>query len=141
MPASLPGATPPRTPRLDGLVADGTLPGFSVAVRTADGSTTVRTRGVTAPEGDRPVEPSTSYRLASVSKPVAALLAGILTSEGVLRPDDEICRWVPELDGVRVLRRPDGPLDDTVPAERPITVRDPLTFRSGHGVVPAAVTG
>ena len=134
MPASLPGATPPRTPRLDRLVADGTLPGFSVAVRTADGSTTVRTRGVTDPDGDRPVEPSTSYRLASVSKPVAALLAGVLASEGVLRPDDEIRRWVPELDGVRVLRRPDGPLDDTEALARPLTVHDLLTMTSGLGI-------
>ncbi len=123
-----------RTPRLDALADDGTLPGFSVAVRTADGTTTVRTRGVTAPDGDRPVGPSTSYRLASVSKPVAALLAGILASEGALALDDEIRRWVPELDGLRVLRRPDGPLDDTEALARPITVHDLLTMTSGLGI-------
>ena len=31
--------------------------------------------------------------------------------------------------------RPDGPLDDTVPANRPITVEDLLTFRLGLGLV------
>jgi hypothetical protein len=34
-----------------------------------------------------------------------------------------------------VLRTIDGPLDDTVPAARPITPRDLLTFRSGYGEV------
>jgi CubicO group peptidase (beta-lactamase class C family) len=34
-----------------------------------------------------------------------------------------------------VLKRLDGPLDDTVPANRPITVRDLLTFRMGFGLI------
>jgi CubicO group peptidase (beta-lactamase class C family) len=34
-----------------------------------------------------------------------------------------------------VLTRIDGPLDETVPAERPITVDDLLTFRLGHGLI------
>jgi hypothetical protein len=34
-----------------------------------------------------------------------------------------------------VLKRIDGPLDDTVPAHRPITVRDLLTFRMGCGLI------
>src|SRR5205823_9429939 len=33
----------------------------------------------------------------------------------------------------KVLKRLDGPLDDTVPAKRAITVRDLLTFRMGFG--------
>ena len=33
-----------------------------------------------------------------------------------------------------MLRRLDGPLDDTVPAARPITLRDLLTFRLGFGI-------
>jgi len=37
-----------------------------------------------------------------------------------------------------VLRNPSGPLDDTVPAKRPITVEDLLTFRCGLGFVPTA---
>jgi hypothetical protein len=40
---------------------------------------------------------------------------------------------LPELANRRVLKQLDGPLDDTVPAARPITVRDLLTFRMGFG--------
>src|SRR5438046_1708476 len=41
----------------------------------------------------------------------------------------------PERAGRRVLRRLDGPLDDTVPATRPISLRDLLTFTMGFGLV------
>ena len=122
------------TPHLDRLVDAGDLLGYSLAVRAGDGTTRVSTRGVTDPVDGRPVEPSTSYRLASLSKPVAALLAAGLTAEGVLSPEDPVHRWVPELDGVRVLRDPAGPLDDTEPLARPITVHDLLTMTSGLGV-------
>jgi CubicO group peptidase (beta-lactamase class C family) len=42
-------------------------------------------------------------------------------------------RWLPELADRRVLERPDAPLDQTVPAKRPITVRDLLTSTNGGG--------
>ena len=37
--------------------------------------------------------------------------------------DEPVDRLLPELANRRVLRRMDGPLDDTFPAERPVTVR------------------
>jgi hypothetical protein len=47
--------------------------------------------------------------------------------------------WLlPELANRRVLKRLDGPLDDTVPAERPISVRDLLTLRMGVGYISAS---
>lgn len=124
----------PALVHLDRLVDDGDLLGYSVAVVGRDGDLDVATRGVTAPDGARPVEASTSYRLASLSKPVAGLLASVLVDEGVLAPEDEVRRWVPELAGVRVLRTPDGPLDDTVAPTRPVTVHDLLTMTSGLGI-------
>lgn len=122
------------TPALDRLVDEGVLPGWSVAVVGADGSVEAATRGVTAPGGDQPVAPDTAYRLASLSKPVAGLLTAVLVDEGVLGPEDEVRRWVPELDGVRVLRRPDAPLDETEPQARPMSVHDLLTMTSGLGI-------
>jgi CubicO group peptidase (beta-lactamase class C family) len=52
-----------------------------------------------------------------------------------LRLDDPVDRWLPELADRKVLRAIDAPLDDTVPAKRAITLRDLLTFRSGHGML------
>src|SRR4029077_17281658 len=62
----------------------------------------------------------------------AAVLSFV--DDGLLKIDDPVDRWLPELADRQVLRRPDGPLDDTVPARRPITVRDLLTFTWGFGM-------
>jgi CubicO group peptidase (beta-lactamase class C family) len=64
-----------------------------------------------------------------------AAAAMILVEECVLRLDEPVDRWLPELADRRVLRAIDSPLDDTLPASRPITLRDLLTFRLGIGAV------
>jgi CubicO group peptidase (beta-lactamase class C family) len=55
----------------------------------------------------------------------------VLLDECRLRLDDTVEQWLPELADRQVLRQIDSPLDDTVPAKRPITVRDVLTSSSG----------
>ena len=77
----------------------------------------------------------TIFRIASITKPITAAATMILVEECALRLDEPVDRLLPELADRRVLRRLDGPLDDTVPAERPITVRDLLTFRMGMGMI------
>jgi CubicO group peptidase (beta-lactamase class C family) len=62
----------------------------------------------------------------------------ILVDEGVLRLDAAVDQWLPELADRRVLRSLDAELDDTVPADRPITVDDLLTFRLGFGTMMVA---
>jgi CubicO group peptidase (beta-lactamase class C family) len=80
------------------------------------------------------------FRITSMTKPITAAATLMLVREGRLRLEDRIDHWLPELRHVRVLRRLDGPLADTVAARRPITVEDLLTFRCGLGVLldPAA---
>ena len=75
------------------------------------------------------------FRITSMTKPITATAAMILVEEGKLRLDDPVDALLPELAQRRVLRRIDGPLDDTVAAERAITLRDLLTFRMGFGIV------
>src|SRR5437868_10747610 len=57
----------------------------------------------------------------------------LLVDEGRVSLDDPIARWLPELESPRVVRTPQSPIDDVVPATRPITVDDLLTFRAGWG--------
>ncbi|WP_035840975.1 serine hydrolase domain-containing protein [Kitasatospora azatica] len=85
--------------------------------------------------GGGPVGRDTLFRIASMTKPVTAVATMILLEECRLRLDDPVDELLPELANRRVLRAVDGPLDDTVPAERPITVRDLLTFRMGTGIL------
>jgi CubicO group peptidase (beta-lactamase class C family) len=82
-------------------------------------------------ETRRPVERDTIFRIASMSKPLTSTLALMLFEEGRFALSDPIARWAPEFLEMKVLRSPNGPLDDTEPAERPITFEDLLTQRSG----------
>ena len=77
----------------------------------------------------------TIFRLMSSSKPITAAAAMILVEEGKLRLDEPVDRLLPEMANRKVLKSIEGPLDDTVPAIRPITLRDCLTFRLGHGMM------
>src|SRR5262245_12585590 len=79
----------------------------------------------------------TIFRIASMSKPVTAVAALILVEECRLRLDEPVDRFLPELSKRRVLRRLDGAVDNTVPAARPITLGDLLTFRLGFGMLMA----
>jgi CubicO group peptidase (beta-lactamase class C family) len=74
------------------------------------------------------------FRISSMTKPVTTVAALVLVEDGVLDLDGPVDGLLPELADRQVLRDPDGPLDDTVPANRPITVRDLLTFRMGIGM-------
>ncbi|KAB8192261.1 serine hydrolase [Nonomuraea phyllanthi] len=119
---------------LDGAVTRGEVPGL-VALVHRRGETHVTAHGTTETGGQAPMRRDTVFRIASMGKPLTAAAAMILVEECVLRLDDPVDDLLPELAAPRVLRRPDAPLGDTVPAERPITPRDLLTFRMGLGAV------
>jgi CubicO group peptidase (beta-lactamase class C family) len=77
----------------------------------------------------------TIFRIASMTKAVTAAAVMLLVEEGKFGLDEPVDRLLPELANRRVLRRIDAELDDTVPAKRPITVEDLLTFRCGLGMI------
>ena len=115
-------------------VDSGVLPGL-VALVHHRGREHVEAIGTMAFGGDVPMRRDTIFRLASMTKPVTAVGAMILVEECQLRLDDPVDEWLPELADRQVLRTLESPLDDTVPANRSITLRDLLTFRSGYGEV------
>jgi CubicO group peptidase (beta-lactamase class C family) len=78
-----------------------------------------------------PVERDTIFRIASMTKPVTTVAALMLLDEGRFRLDDPIADVAPEFAEMRVLKDPNGPLDETVAASRPVTFDDLLTHRSG----------
>jgi CubicO group peptidase (beta-lactamase class C family) len=82
-------------------------------------------------EAEAPIQRDTIFRIASMSKPITSAAALMLVDEGRFALDDPITRWAPEFSGMRVLRSPTGPLDQTDAAERPVTFEDLLTHRSG----------
>jgi CubicO group peptidase (beta-lactamase class C family) len=87
--------------------------------------------------GGDPVQRDTLFRLASITKPITAVAALILVEECKLRLDEPLDGLLPEPAGMRVVRDVAGPVKDTVPAQRSITLRDLLTFRMGTGMMMA----
>ncbi len=85
--------------------------------------------------GGAPVSRDSLFRISSTSKPITGAATLALVQEGLVGLDEPVDRLLPELADRRVLRRMDGPLSDTVPASRPITTRDLLTFTFGTGMV------
>lgn len=82
-----------------------------------------------------PMRRDTLFRIASMTKPVSGAATMMLVEDGKLSLDEPVDRLLPELANRRVLKRLDGPLDDTVPANRPILVSDLLTLRMGMGAI------
>jgi len=115
-------------------VDQGTVPG-AVGLIDRGGETHVFAVGTKAVDGDDPMRPDTIFRLTSMTKPVTAVAVMMLLEEGKLRLDEPVDRLLPELADRRVLRVLDGELDDAVPADRPITVEDLLSFRCGLGLI------
>lgn len=115
-------------------VAQGATPGL-IAYVARDSEEHVETIGTTTLDGGEPLRRDAIFRISSMSKPVTAAATMALIDDGALKLDDPIDRLLPELADRRVLRSLDAPLDDTVPARRPLTVRDLLTFTMGFGIV------
>ena len=134
------GLSPTRLARLDdvlrGHVARGEVAGLVALVARHD-AVHVAALGVQDLASGAPMRRDTIFRIASMTKPVTAAAVMMLVEESRIGLDDPVERWLPELASRRVLRRIESPLDDTVPAARPITLRDLLTFRFGLGAVMA----
>jgi CubicO group peptidase (beta-lactamase class C family) len=115
-------------------IAKGELPGL-VTLLARGGEVHVDAIGTMALGGAEPMRRDAIFRIASMTKPIIAAATMMLVEDGTLAVDEPVDRLLPELAGRRVLQRVDGPLDDTVPAARPITVEDLLTFRMGYGMI------
>ena len=130
------GLSPARLQRMHDVLARhvdrGTLPGLVTLISRRD-ETYVDAIGTQASAGGAPMQRDTLFRIASMTKPVTAVAALILVEECKLRLDDPVDEWLPELANRQVLKRLNGPLDETVPAQRAITLRDLLTLRMGFG--------
>ncbi len=134
------GLSQARLARMNGVMAGhverGDLPGL-VTLISRRGEAHVDAIGTKAVGGSDSMRRDTIFRIASMTKPVAAVAAMILVEACKLRLDEPVDRWLPELVDRKVLKHLDGPLNDTIPAKRPISVRDLLTLRMGFGFITA----
>src|SRR5581483_2962035 len=120
--------------RMADYIGCGEVPGI-VTLVSRHGEVHVDAVGKKSLDDHGPMRRDTIFRIASMSKPITAAATMILVEEGKLRLSDAVEKWLPELADRKVLKRIDAPLDETVPAHRPITVRDLLTFTMGFGLL------
>ncbi|MEO0057951.1 MAG: hypothetical protein RIT17_1424, partial [Pseudomonadota bacterium] len=80
-----------------------------------------------------PVDENSLFRIYSMSKPITGMATMILIDEGKLGLDQPLHDILPAFRDMRVLVDPEGPLENTVAAERPITIRQLLTHTAGLG--------
>jgi len=78
------------------LIADRNYPGAAFAIATRDQILRISTVGHTTADGKQPIDSHTTFRLASVSKTIAAEMVGLLVEDGTLNWDDPITRYIPD---------------------------------------------
>ena len=116
--------------RLQQIVDSGQLAGAATLV-WKNGAAQTTCYGWRDIERRLPVEDDSIFRIASMTKPITSVAALMLMDEDRVALNDPIARYAPEFSHMRVLRSPDGPLEETDPAERLITFEDLLTHRAG----------
>jgi CubicO group peptidase (beta-lactamase class C family) len=116
---------------LAGVIAAGDLSGAVTLVWRDGEIVRVDTQGKRNLETGAPMERGTLFRIASMTKPITSVATLMLLEQGELYLDDPITRWAPEFKDMKVLKSATGPVEDTYPAPRDITVEDLLTHRSG----------
>ena len=119
---------------LDTQIKSGNVPG-GVALVGRGLTVDLHVAGVRDVKSGAPMQRDTIFAVASIGKPITAASALILVEKGILQLDEPVDKWLPELADRRVIRSLEADLDDTVPARRPITLRDLLTMRMGLGAV------
>jgi len=133
--STTPGLSPERLaaipPALKAVCDAGDLSGFVTLTWHKGEIAQLNIIGRRDIENDLPMERDTLFRIASMTKPVTSAAAMMLWEEGKFQLDDPITKWAPEFADMRVLKSAEGPLDETSPAPRAITMEDLFTHRSG----------
>ena len=120
---------------LDETVARRQIAGGAALVARNGKVVYLATSGQRDAEAALPIEWSTIYRIASMTKPVTSVAVMMLREQGKLALDDPVSKFIPEFKAPKVLAASPtgttGPDPATVPARREITIHDLLTHTSG----------
>ena len=118
-------------PALQAVIDAGDLSGFVTLIWRKGEEIQFNALGQRDIEAGKPMTRDTLFRIASMTKPVTTVAALMLLEEGKLKLDDPISKWAPEFANMQVLKSATGPVEDTYPSPREITVEDLMTHRAG----------
>jgi CubicO group peptidase (beta-lactamase class C family) len=125
-------------------IAAGDLTGAVTIVARRGKVAHLSAQGVMDLDTKQPMAPASMFRIASMTKPVIGVSIMMLVEEGKLHLNDPVSRFIPQFANMKVaVARPgtggsEGPSFYSVPAQRPITIKDLLTHVSGLGSGPMA---
>jgi len=130
------------TQMIERRIAAGDLAGAVTIVARRGKVAHLAAQGVMDLDTKQPMTPSSMFRIASMTKPIIGVSIMMLVEENKLRLNDPVSRYIPEFANMKVaVARPgsggsEGPSFYTVPAQRPVTIKDLLTHVSGLGSGP-----
>ena len=107
------------------------LSGVSSAVLIGRDLVDVKCIGWADKEAQTPLRVDHIFRVFSNTKLVTSCAALLLLEEGRFQLDDPIERFIPQFANRRVLRPDATSVDQTEPADRPITIRHLMSHSSG----------
>jgi len=105
--------------------------GLSAVILKGTDIVDVKTWGFSDIESRKPMALDAIFRLYSNTKIVTSAAAMILFDEGAFGLDDPLCQYLPQLRGLRVLRKGATDIGDTEPLLREPTVREVITHSAG----------
>jgi len=79
-------------------------------------------------EAETPMPNDAIFRIHSMTKPITTVAALVLYDEGKFKLDEPVSKFMPELKGLRVYA---GKSEETVEANREVTIRDLMRHTSG----------
>ncbi|QQS46557.1 MAG: beta-lactamase family protein [Acidobacteriota bacterium] len=117
-------------------VAENRIPGASGLIARNGKIAYQETFGMADVEAGRPMQMDTIHRIYSMTKPITSVALMMLYEEGKFQLNDPVAKYIPEFAKMQVAveekdPQTGKPVMKTVPARRPITVRDLLRHTAG----------
>jgi len=136
----------------------GNIQGAVTAVARRGKVVHFKPHGLMDVEAERPMSPDAIFIMMSSTKPILGVAAMMMIEEGLIRPNDPVSKYIPELADMQVavlaepadedvspsrVNRRNPPPHRLVPAQTPITIEHLLTHTSGlaSGGLGTAVSG
>src|SRR3954466_9811912 len=112
-------------------ISAGKLAGTITVVFHRDQITHWSGQGLRDRERGTPMEDDTIFRVYSMTKPIVSVALMQLYEKGLFQLDDPVYKYIPSWKNLRVYEGGVYPSFQTVPCERPMTIRDLLSHQAG----------
>jgi len=124
---------PKLTKIIQDYVATKKVAGMMAAIGMGRGELISIAAGTLALDNQKAVDMDTLWRIYSQTKPITGMAAMMLIDQGLMKLDQPIADFLPEFSDMKVLKNPEGALDDVMPARTQITIRHLMTHTAGLG--------